>query len=72
MIKNSRFSYVKYDAKHETLSSKIRTEFENLEVLLLDLGQNREASLAVTKLEEAFMWAGKAIRNSQISTAQTE
>lgn len=62
-----RFSYVKYDEKATKASETFKSQFELLEQMAGDLLEpGREASLVLTKLEEAFMWVGKSIRNSQI------
>lgn len=64
-----RFSYVAYDqyAKHQ--SEQFKAKFEELEQLtLISLADGRPKSLVLTKLEEAFMWVGKAIRDQQIAS----
>lgn len=62
-----RFSYVRYDDVHAKLQGDFKRLFEDIECLAAsELGQSRAASLVMTKLEEAYMWVGKAIRDSQI------
>lgn len=63
----NRFDYVKYDATSEMLSGAAKRkamEFE--EFIENSLAPGRAKSLALTKLEEVFMWIGKAIRDEQI------
>lgn len=69
-----RFSYVKYDAEAARKSEAFKQSFEILEAQVEEtLPAGREKSLVHTKLEEAFMWVGKAIRNEQIERdSQTE
>lgn len=66
----SRFDYVKYDEQAATLQADFKDRFEALEgtvaLLVKPGGAGRTASLALTKLEEAYMWIGKAIRDDQI------
>lgn len=62
----SRFDYVKYDKEHEELQASYKDAVIEMERAILSMGQSREASLAITKLEECYMWVGKAIRNHQI------
>lgn len=63
-----RFVYVKYDDKAELKSTEIRAAVSHLEDMINHhLPDSREKSLVLTKIEEAFMWSGKAIRNDQIS-----
>jgi len=63
----SRFDYVKYDEKaadDQELFKEHVTELEqDIEMLLLS---PRAKALAITKLEEVYMWIGKAIRDDQI------
>jgi hypothetical protein len=63
----SRYDYVKYDDHAAKLSADYKKRFEELEAALnLDLGPGkRSLATAMTKLEEAFMWVGKAIRDNQ-------
>jgi hypothetical protein len=61
-----RFSYVDYDDASARKSGELRDAVQQVEALLLGLPESRERSLALTKLEEAFMWTGKAIRNQQL------
>lgn len=61
------FSYVKYDELSALTQQNFKEEFENLELMVEDLVDGRAKSLVRTKLEEAYMWIGKAIRDNQIS-----
>lgn len=64
----SRFDYVKYDekaiGKQEIAKSKI-TDVESF--IELNCQSPRAKALALTKLEEVYMWIGKAIRDDQLS-----
>lgn len=63
-----RFNYVKYDAASAAKSEKIKAAFEALEELLeTELGAvGRLRALALTALEESFMWCGKGVRDTQV------
>ena len=63
----SRFDYVKYDdwAARQQASIKERTEL--LSSLIECLPDGRAKSIALTNLEQAYMWCGKAIRDDQIA-----
>lgn len=62
----SRFNYVKYDQQAMTQQEELKTAFEAIEKLADKLEDGRAKSLVLTKLEEAYMWTGKSIRDSQI------
>lgn len=64
----SRFDYVKYDAKAELQQTEFKATVANLESLVeLHLPKpSRAKALILTKIEEAYMWMGKAIRDDQI------
>ena len=62
----SRFEYIEYDEKSQKLSDERKRVSEEYEKLIKELPPSRESSLALTKLEECFMWVGKAIRNIQV------
>ena len=58
-----RFEYTKYDENQKTIDAEIRNDAMGMAALLEDnLIPSRELSLALTKLEEVVMWAGKALR----------
>lgn len=61
-----RFDYVKYDEHAIAMQGALKTKFEEVETLCNYLVDGRAKSLAFTKLEEAYMWAGKALRDMQI------
>lgn len=64
----SRFDYVKYDDLAINDQGCIKNLFEGTEELIrFRLQEGRAKSLALTKLEEAYMWVGKAIRDDQIA-----
>ena len=65
---SGRFDYVLYDKKAAMDQATFKQMFQALEGgIASQLGQSRPASLAMTKLEEAYMWIGKAIRDDQIA-----
>jgi len=64
----SRFDYVKYDDKAIDQQGWFKQEFEELESGVNQFLQSpRAKALVLTKLEEAYMWVGKAIRDDQIA-----
>ncbi len=63
-----RFAYVAYDAEASQKQAVFKTEVERLELLIeSQLKPSRPSSLALTKLEEVYMWVGKAIRDEQVA-----
>jgi len=64
----NRFDYVKYDEEAIKKQENFKQAFMDLENdANRMLPQGRALSLVLTKLEEAYMWVGKAIRDQQIS-----
>lgn len=64
--KDSPYDYVAYDEIAAAKSKAIRQPLEGIREAIGALPDSREKSLALTKLEEAFMWVGKAIRDEQL------
>jgi len=62
----SRFSYVKYDDKAAEQQKGFKEMHELLAQNIEQLSDGRGKALALTKLEECYMWIGKAIRDDQI------
>lgn len=63
-----RFDYVKYDEEVAKKQELFKFHFESLEQMIDSLLQDsRPKSLLMTALEEAYMWAGKALRDEQIA-----
>lgn len=62
-----RFDYVKYD-KHAQLDQNVfKHHVESLEKEIESrLPNGRGKALALTKLEEVYMWLGKAVRDEQV------
>lgn len=67
-MNDSRFDYIEYTDESQRLSDERKKVSEEFENLINKLPNSRERSIALTKLEECFMWCGKAIRNLQIET----
>lgn len=65
----NRFDYVKYDDASADLQKDFKNEFKKLEQLLTLLSEGRPKNIALTKLEEAYAWIGKAIRDDQLKRA---
>lgn len=64
----SRFNYVKYDSESAAKQEALKAKFQELEILVeSDLQPGRAKALVLTKLEEAYMWTGKDIRDQQIA-----
>lgn len=63
----NRFDYVKYDEQAVKSQANFKTKFQDLEKDVDALENGRAKSLILTKLEEAYMWVGKAIRDDQVA-----
>lgn len=64
----SRFDYVKYDKKSIANQNIFKCIVEDLEAHIDALIDSpRAKALALTKLEEVYMWIGKGIRDDQIA-----
>lgn len=63
----NRFDYVKYDERAVKDQAAFKEAFEALSITSETcLRSPRAKALVQTKLEEAYMWVGKAIRDDQI------
>lgn len=65
---NSRFDYVAYDEGAQVDQACAKDQVGELERFINGrLNSPRAKALALTKLEEVYMWIGKAIRDDQIT-----
>jgi len=63
----NRFDYVQYDEKACSDQKVFKDIFMRLEEKVVrKLSSQRSRALVLTKLEEAYMWVGKAIRDDQV------
>jgi len=62
----SRFDYVAYDDVAVNTQMQAKRLCIDLERMIDALADQRSKALALTKLEECYMWIGKAIRDDQI------
>lgn len=63
-----RFDYIKYDDVATQTQENFKDKCEILEAMVqTQLQSPRAKAIAVTKLEEFYMWVGKAVRDDQIS-----
>lgn len=63
----TRFDYVHFDKSSDDSSQGSKALSKALESFIEEnLENSREKSLALTKLEECFMWIGKAIKIDQL------
>lgn len=77
---SGRFDYVRYDEIAQAKSAAIKAKCIELEVMIEEAFGAvppspkiaRSKALALTALEEAYMWCGKAIRDEQVVTRKTE
>lgn len=64
----SRFDYVKYDSQATTNQEAFKSMVTETETHInASIQCARSKALALTKLEEVYMWIGKGIRNDQIN-----
>ncbi len=72
----SRFDYVAYDEGAQQDQASAKDQVTKLETFIGGIGYAqgtlskdcaRAKALAITKLEECYMWIGKAIRDDQIA-----
>lgn len=64
----NRFDYVRYDEMSGMQQQAFKILFTELEKHIEEsLDDSRAKSLALTKLEEVYMWIGKAIRDDQFA-----
>lgn len=71
-MSNGRFDYVRYDDEAVRQQNAFKQVFGGLDAMLGALPDGRAKSLALTKLEEAYMWVGKAIRDEQVAQRGAE
>ncbi len=64
----SRFDYVKYDAQADVAQGQFKSAISAIEDLVeKSIKSPRAKALVLTKLEEAYMWMGKGLRDDQIA-----
>jgi len=64
---SGRFDYIKYDAQAVHQQARLKEAIETCEREMdAILPPGRYKALALTSLEEAYMWMGKAVRDFQI------
>lgn len=72
----SRFDYIKYDKAAVSDQETAKKLVTKLETFIDGIGNSsgelrpecaRAKALAITKLEECYMWIGKAIRDDQVA-----
>lgn len=63
----SRFDYVKYDELATKAQASFKEECRVLEAMISQvITAPRAKAVALTKLEEVYMWIGKGLRDDQI------
>ena len=63
----NRYDYVKYDDQANGLQADFKNTFMKLEETIdTQIQSPRAKALVHTKLEEAYMWIGKGIRDDQM------
>jgi proline racemase len=71
-VTSSRFDYVAYDDPAAALQAEVKARVIAVEQVIDRLPSGRYKSLAMTALEEAYAWVGKAIRDDQRARASAE
>jgi len=65
---SGRFDYVRYDESAKADQEMFKLTCESLEYSINSILKSpRAKARALTKLEETYMWIGKAIRDDQIA-----
>lgn len=63
---SQRFDYVKYDSVSETAQAAFKKAFSKVTAMIEQLPGGRAQALALTKMEESYMWVGKSLRDEQM------
>lgn len=64
----SRFDYVKYDEQAAKEQAKAKELCEKMEGFInTNLKDSHAKEIALTRLQETYMWIGIAIRNEQVT-----
>lgn len=61
----NRFDCIHFDDEAVATLAKVKEAYVAAEKVIDELPESRGKRLAYTKLEESYMWAGKAIRDAQ-------
>lgn len=75
MSKTKRFDYVKFDENTVAVSEVFKDCYSTMTDLLEQIelvdkagpSAHRAKAVALTKLEESFMWVGKMLRDNQVA-----
>jgi hypothetical protein len=68
----SRFDYVQYDEESRDDQETAKVLVTNIEQFIeFDFKDSRSKALALTKLEECYMWIGKMIRDKQLERSNS-
>lgn len=63
----SRFEFVPYDDEAKSLQATAKRLYQEVEDFINAGPDGRNKSLALTALEESFMWVGKSVRDDQLA-----
>lgn len=66
MTMSNRYTYVKFDEGNQMVLDNFREMVVTLDAEISALDKSRYQSLTLTKLEECFMYIGKAMRDIQL------
>ncbi len=72
MSHSKRFDYVKYDERAAAQQQAAKMLMQNVENFIQILKPSQPTRIALTKLEEVYMWIGKAIRDEQVENRSAE
>jgi hypothetical protein len=62
----TRFDDIQYDKKRMEAQAKLKELFKQMLLSIRESTEtSREQSLAITNLEQAYMWAGEALKHDQ-------
>lgn len=66
------FEYVEFDAETQAKQNAVREAYAAAEAAVLaNLGYTAECELAHARLQESYMWVGKALRAEQLERQET-
>jgi len=68
----SRFDHVEFDLAHIEIRKEAKQLCLDLESFVDQMTPSRAKSLALTALEESYMWIGKGLRDSQVRFDQNQ